>query len=261
MKKAELKKIALKASEGLFATATNLTLFTFFLVVESVGTPRSSYGVNLTFDSAWADLEDFNYKTIKNALTQLKHKGFVAYERKNLEKTLKITGEGRKRLKEILPTYKTSRSWDERLYLITYDIEEKNKTARELLRNYLLRLGAAQLQKSVYLTPYNPRLVLKKFIRERSLEASVIISDLGKGTVIGNENLSSLLERIYQLSKLKKRYEEFIEKYKDGGGKPTRIAFSFLSILNEDPQLPFKLLPKDWPSNKAYKIYKKYLYN
>lgn len=259
MKKSEITKLTLKASEGLLSTVTNLTLFTFYLVCESVGTSRSSYGVSLTFDAAWEDLDKFNYETIKNALVRLKQKNLVTYQKKTLEKTLQITKEGQKRLKEILPSYKTERTWDGKIYLITYDISENNKNDRDMLRNYLVRLGAGQLQQSVYLIPYNPRLVLDNFIKERNLEAGVIISDLGKDAVIGKETLENLIRRIYQLDLVKKRYQEFIEKYKEGQAKPNEVAFSFLSAVQKDPQLPFELLPKDWPSDRAYKIYKKYL--
>ncbi len=116
------------------------------------------------------------------------------------------------------------------------------------------------LQASVWLTPYNPKEVLREFIEERKLAGQVLISDLGEDGSIGEEDLRELVVRVYNLEDLENRYVEFIQKW--GGKKKlndsekTRIYFAFTSILMGDPQLPFELLPEDWAGNNAYKLFR-----
>lgn len=247
----------MKTSEGLLEATTDMVLFFTFLTIFSIGQSPTSKGTGRAIFETEQFLSEFNYQSIKQVLANLKRKGYLVYKPRDVKKTLKVTEEGKKRITEILPSYKTKRSWDGKIYLVTYDIPEKRRQDRDMLRDYLKRIGAGQLQASVYLTPFNPRFILKKFIGERQLQAGVIISDLGEGAVIGEEDLESLIKKVYYLDKLENNYLEFIEKYRNEESSPTEVIFSFLNILKSDPQLPFELLSPNWPSNKAYEIYRK----
>lgn len=248
------KRIALELTEGLLRTTTDVVLFTLFLTFASAGKSKTSVGGHQMFDEAQAALKDFNYDAIKRTLTQLKHQGLITYKRKNLPETIEITKEGKARLSELCPTYLRQRTWDNRMYLITYDIPQTRKYNREKLRSFLKRMGAAMLQESVWITPYNPRETLRFFLEERSLCEVVIVSDLGHDAIIGDVDLHTLIRTIYHLDKLNARYEHFLELY-EGNSHPDPLGVTlYLSILRDDPQLPFALLPKDWLGDKAYTI-------
>lgn len=115
------------------------------------------------------------------------------------------------------------------------------------------------LQKSVWLTPYNPREVLQDFIQERNLKGAVIISSLGKNASIGGDSLLEIVEKVYMLKKINKKYEEYLKKYNYSKTDSIKAVFAFLAILKEDPQLPFDLLPGYWSGWEAYILYKKHL--
>ncbi len=80
----------------------------------------------------------------------------------------------------------------------------------------------------------------------------VIVSDMGKDGSVGEEDIRSLLVRVYELDKLNDRYKEWLEEC-DGGSIDRWAVMYFLSILKDDPQLPFALLPKWWKGDIVYK--------
>lgn len=189
---------------------------------------------------------------IQNCLYRLKRRGFIDYT-KRLWQEPRITEQGEKRLKAILPQYDGKRIWEKHLYLITYDIPVKKNQLRNQLRQVLKTLGCGLLQKSVWLTPYNPKKVLEDFVAEKDLAGLVLVSDLGRDGSIGEEDNRRLVERVYHLDELNQRYEEFFKRWQKKKPKPEMLPH-FFSILKDDPQLPFALLPDDWLGEKAWEL-------
>ena len=79
-------------------------------------------------------LDEVNYKTIKKALYNLSSRGFVDYIHSDDHTALAITNLGKKRIEEILPTYKTDRPWDGHIYLVSYDIPTKACGSTPIIR-------------------------------------------------------------------------------------------------------------------------------
>lgn len=254
MDRKKLRESILKVSEGVFGELVDIILWEIaFLGASSVNFSRTTWQARVEADKF---LEQVNFETIKNAIANARQKGFI--KKANHKRAWpEITGEGKRRLRELVPHYDEKRVWDERVYLITYDIPEEKKSSRELLRAFLRRIGCGMVQESVWLTPYNPKEVLEEFIEERNLAGNILISDIGEDGSVGEEDLKTLIARIYKLDELNDQYKEFIEKHK-GKEKSDRIqaTFEYLSILRKDPQLPFSLLLQDWLGEKAYRLYK-----
>jgi len=249
----ELRRRILRASEGLLSTVTDLILYQFLFVGSIGGGGKTSKAVYRAVREADDALYDINYQTIKRSLAYLKKKGWI--------RTLKepvITAEGQKRLRSKIPVYQTERTWDGHIYLITYDIPEEEKRTRDKLREILTKVGAGMLQASVWLTPYNPEKILQEFHQETGEAGEIIVSCIGKDGYIGKKTIKELISRVYNLSQLNLDYKNFIASFK--GKKKVQswqAAASYLCILQEDPQLPWELLPNDWLGDKAYFLYKK----
>lgn len=253
----KLQEKIFQLSEGVLSTAVDVLLYFAAFSAEMMLPQRPHGAAARASEAAISFLEEVNYHSIKNALQTARKKGWLTSSGSGKRAHPEITQAGRKRLKAVLPFYDEKRIWDERLYLVTYDIPEEQSNDRQVLREYLKKIGCGMLQKSVWITPYNPRETLADFIRERNLKGAVIISDVGRDGSIGQENINSLVGRIYHLEKLNKRYQEFLQNYEGKEGvSPARVAFSFMSILKDDPQLPFSLLPSDWLGEKAYQIFR-----
>ncbi len=68
--------------------------------------------------------------------------------------------------------------WDGRWRGIVFDIPEKKRVVRDFLRRYLHELGCYQLQKSIWITPYNITKYLKVYIQNAKLSKWVNIIEI-----------------------------------------------------------------------------------
>ncbi len=249
------RKQILKLSEGVVSTVVDVTLLLLFYSMEyGWSGPRA-------MDKAHEELGEVNYESIKRALHSLGKAGLVKLSGRGDKFKARITKQGKKRLRAKIPFYDEERVWDKKLYLVTYDVAEHKRGDRELLRRYLRKIGCGMLQKSVWLTVYNPTGVLREFVEEKDLVGSVIVSCLGEKGNVGQEDIKDLVARMFQLDELNERYLEYLKKY-SRGKKFDRMqaVFGFLSILEGDPQLPFELLPGDWVGDEAYEFFQEILH-
>ena len=242
-------------SWGLASRMGDLALLTLFLGL-SLSMPSKHSGK--FFGKTFRKLHDIlDEATVKTVFYRLKQQGLINYSQR-LWQTPQIIQAGKDRLRQLLPAYDEKRIWDKRLYLVSYDIPNDKKITRDRLRQTLKQLGCGLLQESVWLTPYNPKQVLEKFVAKNDLFGQVLISDLGKDGSVGGENLHSLVNRVYLLDELNQRYQEFVNQWPSKPPTP-EILSRFFSILKDDPQLPFELLPDDWLGEQAWELVKIYV--
>lgn len=100
----------------------------------------------------------YSNKQISNALGDLKRKKLVEIEKYDNDKVeVKLTNKGKKRIREFsfdLLAIKKPKKWDEKWRIVIFDIPNRHKQAREALRNKIRELGLRQMQKSVWVYPY-----------------------------------------------------------------------------------------------------------
>lgn len=252
----ELGKAALGLTEGIFAHTIDLGLW-MVVYFAHFSMPQPQRGQ--PFRAQWAAdrfLYQINYDVLKSAIQRARKRGWIKTNRHALPE---ITQEGRKRLAAVIPQYDEKRIWDGRMHLVTYDIPEIKKDNREKLRTYLRRLGCGLLQDSVWITPYNPIDTLRKFIDEHDLGGTIIVSDMGHDGSIGEENLQDMIVRVYRLEELNERYTLWLYEVEAMKAVDSRFLISYLSILRDDPQLPFTVLPAWWRGSDAYTYVKSIL--
>lgn len=250
MKRKDITTIIGKVSDGLLGTVTDMLLLTMYISVTST-TVKTMYQGFRASEEAHRMLDEINYQTLKSVMYKMIAKGLLKRVTKAGREELSITKFGRERLESIIPTYHTNRPWDEHLYLISYDVPTQSNKSRNLLREYIRRTGGALLQESLWINPYNPTQILEDFVTEHNIPGSILVSKLGKDGSIGDEKLSDLISRVYRLDDLAERYEAFLHAYTKRG-PVVDAAVAYLSILKDDPQLPFPLEPDDFPSARAY---------
>jgi CRISPR-associated endonuclease Cas2 len=188
-----------------------------------------------------------NYESIKRALRYLKRKGLVNFIKEENNLPI-ITAQGRLKLESLIPKYNETRTWDNRIYLVIYDIPKEKNTVRNYLRDYLIKIGCGKLQDSVWLTPYNPKKLIEEFVEKYNLDLdSVIISSIGKDGTIGDLDLSDLVEKVYKIREINQKYEEYLI---------SNNPALYINTLSIDPQLPFELLPSYWVGDDAFTVFK-----
>lgn len=235
------------ASESVLSKVLDMSLLTIFFGIgfSGSGVVNQRAKTEKTVDELFSEL---NYKSIKRSYRYLAKKGLIEFLKE--KGTLpKITEEGKRRLASILPKYNKIRTWDERVYLVIYDIPKNENKVRDSLREYLKTIGCGMLQASVWLTPFNPKKLIEEFINKYQLESdAVIVSSIGKDGTIGELDLTDLVVKVYKLENLNARYQDFMVN---------REPMQFLSTLKDDPQLPFDLLPDWWVGDEANKVFEK----
>lgn len=120
---------------------------------------------------------------------RLKKEGCIRIKKKNRQIYISLTEKGRKRAGRFQINHlmiKKQKRWDKRWHIIFFDVTDKQRIKREALRGLLKRLGLYQLQKSVWIHPYEFRDemgLLKDFFGFSSHEVRYVITgDIGDDT-------------------------------------------------------------------------------
>ena len=241
-------------AEGVFSSVVDVCLWITAYNMELM-VPRATKDLWKAQMEADKTLQHINYEVLKEALKRARKHGWIkkTHHRNAMPE---ITKEGKQRLASLMPTYQEGRTWGERMYLVTYDIPETHRKQRNILRESLLQLGCGRLQDSVWMTPYNPADALTELIQQNNLQGTVIISTIGKDGSIGDESLPDLIIRIYQLDEINDRYKKWIDEVKTSKIIDHWMVLKYVAILQDDPQLPFSLLPSWWQGDDAYRLVK-----
>lgn len=241
-----LVKKMLEITEGVVASLTDFILSILFFCEESIKNPRVAHSFLLALAKVDERLRKVNYLSIKRAFLYVRQKGWI-------KEDLKPSQQGEERLKKIFIKYRVPK-WDGNWYLVNFDIPEKLKTKRDILRSILIRLGFGKLQNSVWISPYNFLGNVEKEVKKFALTPYVVLSISNK---VGRQEAKFLAERLWKISQIYNEYQNFIIKAKNHKESPLKLIFSYQAILRKDPMLPKELLPADWPGKEAWKLYLK----
>jgi DNA-binding transcriptional regulator PaaX len=97
-------------------------------------------------------------KAFKNSFYYLRKSGYIRFENKKGQIFISLTKEGKEKAKlcliDNLKIMKPSK-WDRKWRILIFDISDSHKLKREALRGKIKQLGMFQLQKSVWIHPYD----------------------------------------------------------------------------------------------------------
>lgn len=174
-----------------------------------------------------------------------------------------LTNFGSKKLTRNFPLINLQSSkWDGLWRIVIFDIKEKNRTARNLLRQKLFSLGFGKWQESVYITPFNVAKDVSQFLKSQGFRDQVCVL-VAKHLFAGD--VKKLVSNIWQLEILNKQYEALIDNWKYAKKRfdndklaieAKRCYEQSLEIIIKDPYLPIELLPANWWGIDARKIIK-----
>jgi len=146
-------------SDSKSATATKFLLMT--IAVGGVAFAGALLPALISVTSNCKQSKRFSKKQIRSTFGLLKQRKLIEIVREKDGKTrVNLTNKGHARIKEFcfeeLKISKT-KQWDKKWRILIYDIPTKPKIynkAREALRNKIKEIGFIQLQKSVWVCPY-----------------------------------------------------------------------------------------------------------
>ncbi len=102
--------------------------------------------------------KDYTQKQVGKTLSNLRKSGMIILREQNGKFLVEVGEKGKRKIKEITLTKlkdKKPKDWDGLWRVIIFDIPEHNKIGREALRGKMKELGFYQLQKSVWVFPYD----------------------------------------------------------------------------------------------------------
>lgn len=118
------------------------------------------------YDNRKRIAEEFSSKSIKNATYRLKTLGCLERIEKKGRTTYKITEKGRNCLEKFLFDKET---WDGKWRIVIFDIPEEKKKLREMLRRTLKNSGFKQLQRSVWVSPFDVLDEMEQLVEDHDL--------------------------------------------------------------------------------------------
>jgi hypothetical protein len=113
-------------------------------------------------------------KKFSKLIYYLKKKGLIKIKNLENKKAIILTPLGFKKVFKI--KYKMMEKKirkDGKFQMIMFDIPEKKRHLRDLLREHLILLGYKMLQKSIWITPYDVQKETEEFLRKYSLDPYV----------------------------------------------------------------------------------------
>ncbi|MDP3093245.1 MAG: CRISPR-associated endonuclease Cas2 [bacterium] len=128
----------------------------------------------LSFRRAWEKKNRQKY--FSQLIYYLKKRGLIRINNLQSRKAIAITPMGLEKISEIkYENSKKDKRRDGKWQMITFDVPEKKRRLRDLLRSNLIFLGYRMLQKSIWVCPFDVKSETEKFLREYSLDPYVKI--------------------------------------------------------------------------------------
>lgn len=110
--------------------------------------------------------------TVSQALKRLREGGFIEFIRDE-DLIMRLTDKGYDRA--VWSKILEESEWDGRWRLVSFDIPEKRRVARDLLRSKLKQLGFTRWQKSLWVSKKDCTQVLRKFINQVGIQDWVMV--------------------------------------------------------------------------------------
>lgn len=196
--------------------------------------------------------EKYKKDTFRRLLYRLYKTGWIEKTVKDNQVYLQLTNRGKKQIIRDFPLLAWQKQkWDKIWRVVVFDIEEKQKRTREFLRAKLYELGFGQLQKSIYISPFDVADDMAEFLEHQRLLGRVFVWEV-RHRLMGDAD--ELARRVWSLDKINRQYEEILyrlDRIKKGERKLTErkikhLLDQYFEILLSDPCLPKELLPADW---------------
>ncbi len=160
-----------------------------------------------------------------------------------------------------LRTKQWNRQWKS-IYLIDFNkSDQENKVVLE----ELVELGLGEVDNNLWISPYDMESEIKKVLADRSDINFLFL----EGYISSNLSLSELVEKVYNLNELEKKYKDFIKQLEEKEGVIDEkylstgellpilfeLGWGFYDIVTSDPALPKNILVS-WSGDQAVKKFR-----
>lgn len=200
----------------------------------------------------YASLLPKNDRAVRRALTRLKRRGEVTVQGRRSRAHYGVTKQGIGRLLEIRP-YLSQTSWDKRWRVVVFDIPERYRGMRAVLRRFLTSVGAGAWQRSIWVAPFAMSREIRAFLEASRLDEMAFLLEIEK---IYGFDAKKLADKVWKLADLSHRYEALAVECAKGEKVTGHHQRGFARLVFTDPLLPAELLPEGFARGTALTAYK-----
>ena len=198
----------------------------------------------------------------RSTLTRMVRRGLLARQQHGRRAYFTLTGRSAALLREggerIFTPAPVRQGWDGTWTLLSFSIPESRRNERHRLRARLAWNGFGMLRDGLWLAP--GRVEVAELISELRLERHV---DAFAGWALAPTDVADLVERVWDLDDLRASYQAFIARWRepsramppDDLARQVFLITEWRHIIREDPLLPARYLPRDWPSLEAARLF------
>lgn len=202
----------------------------------------------------------FSIGTLRKELSILKKNGLVGTRLRYRKPVPILTLDGKLALSTAL-AYRKFGPWDQKWRVVISNISESDKKYRLKFYSELKRIGFAKMDRNLFISAHPLLVSAKRVARDYGIDRYCTFLEACK-----IEGQNRVVEKAWKTDEIGKSYSDFIknatkalmaQKTPSWPFTAKQLELDFARIYNEDPHLPEEFLNKDWPADKAYKIYKK----
>ena len=201
----------------------------------------------------------------RSTLTRMVGRGLLRRQREGRRMYFGLTERSEAVLRDgenrIWQTGAVNRNWDGTWTLLGFSLPEAWQRQRHDLRSQLTWSGFGPLFSGLW-------------IAQGEVEVGPILNELGLAAHVkvfrahadAGMDIGAMIEETWELPALAGRYEEFVRRWqpqehtsvRDDEALVARLRLSteWLRIIRQDPRLPVKHLPDDWPAEQAEKTFR-----
>ncbi len=200
----------------------------------------------------------------RQALFRLEREGHLATRRHGRSKWYRLTrsgqaqiAAGRDRLTRIIPS-----AWDGRWTLVAATFSARQRRARLQLLAILAARGYGRAGAGLHLHPHDDPRALLSLVTELGLADAV---QLFRAKRAGASDDRAFVQQAFPLRRIAANYRRFLRRFRplmrsrrkgDAAAFALRLAVArhYLDAAWDEPGLPARLLPADWPAAQAQQL-------
>lgn len=210
-----------------------------------------------------------NRQAYCSAVYRLRKAGLLVRRRRHGLVTLQIGPEAHRRQPRVWrPDRAWKRTWKGIWYVLVYDVPERQRAYRDVLREFLRRQRMGCLQKSVWVSAHDIR------PEYRDLAVAAEIRDFAflfeARTVLGRSALD-VVDQAWDFDRLDRGHEWYCRSFEARhgemlNGRENRAALeqfareemtAYLTVMDSDPLLPRELWPPTYLGPKVYALHRR----
>jgi phenylacetic acid degradation operon negative regulatory protein len=199
----------------------------------------------------------------RSTLTRMVNRGLLARHRRGRKMYFSLTAEGTRVLREgerrLWHTGAVNRDDDPRWTLLGFSLPESRRDERHVLRSRLRWAGFGMLRSGLWIAPGVVD-VTASLADPRLLRHIVVF----RGEPAEPADMRQMVQDAYPLPVIADRYRQFLHRW--GRCQPAPPASDelaghllllseWLVLLRDDPRIPLRHLPEDWPAVAAQAVF------